>query len=391
MKITVEITRGSIILILLISACFARTQHGNRRDIFFRNYRDHRQIMRNCFLNYHSNYRIVDSLRSKSSSYSRQVQLYSQGGKFSKDPDFDKEVEDLVETFSKKSRGKSSSLERYLQDGIDRLRENQLEESLLAFNNVVKIKPDTMLLQRGIVLHFLEEYESAKDQFINDRYLYEKATGRPGTEEAIWTAATMYKLYGQEKAQDLLMQANIKINKKFSDEQLNKEKESNDSGSGGNNTMNLDDLLESNLKELDNLNERIEMAINPAIEGEDNLINKNTENERDRSKYIPLSIVKYENRYMFRLLYDLFCGNLSPEYIIKAIQKNQEEHNDQGNYSLYGNFYLGLYFDALEMHDLASLHMAFATLSKKTREDDIMWSLPRIYIKKYGNGKFNIN
>ena len=309
--------------------------------------------------------------------------------KFSKDPNFNREVEEMVEKFSKKRQSNSSSLERYITDGIEFLRGNNLEDSLVAFNTAIKIKANTMLIQRGIVLYFLQQYESAKDQFTNDRYLYEKSTGRPGTEEALWTAATLYKLHGQEKAKDLLMQVNIQTS-------TNQQSQSVSTENNNNTPMNLNDLIESNVEELNRLNENIEMALNPAIDlnnghkKEKDEAKTEVEAEADRNSYVPQSIVQHEHRYIFRLLYDLFCGNLSPEYVIKAIQKNQEENEDQGNFSLFGNFYLGLYFDALDMHDIASLHMAFATLSKKTRKDDLMWSLPRIYLQKYGNGKFDV-
>lgn len=85
-----------------------------------------------------------------------------------------------------------------------------------------------------------------------------------------------------------------------------------------------------------------------------------------------------EKRFLMGLVFDMFRGKIEPEQLEAVLA--QHANNEFANYDLYGNFYLGLYYDALGSREKGNIYMGRATEAKRARKGDIMYHLPRLHL-----------
>lgn len=95
-------------------------------------------------------------------------------------------------------------------------------------------------------------------------------------------------------------------------------------------------------------------------------------------KKMHLSQCGEETRKMMYLLYELFRGNIEAIEIQEILEATK--NHPFSNYELYGNFYLGLYYDALGKVPESIACLGKATRAQKAREDDVMYHMPRLQL-----------
>ena len=82
------------------------------------------------------------------------------------------------------------------------------------------------------------------------------------------------------------------------------------------------------------------------------------------------------------LVYEMFRGNVEGELVDQWVRHHADM--EYGRYDLYGNFYLGMYCDALGWREEAVNYMTKAINAKKPMPSDVMHHLPRIFMKHWG-------
>ncbi len=99
--------------------------------------------------------------------------------------------------------------------------------------------------------------------------------------------------------------------------------------------------------------------------------------ERARA-LIPVSPYGLEKRPLLRAVHALFRGEVEAE-AVAALVDGAKGH-PYSSYELYGNFYLGLYHDAVGDGAAALEAVGRASRSSKAREEDVMFHFPRLHL-----------
>jgi hypothetical protein len=93
-----------------------------------------------------------------------------------------------------------------------------------------------------------------------------------------------------------------------------------------------------------------------------------------------------ESRPLMGLVYEVFRGRAAPEQVKELIEGHvgQPFHN----YEVYGNFYLGLYYDAARQLEGAARHVATAAHSPLAKPSDLLSHLCRLHLKVRAEGEW---
>ena len=94
---------------------------------------------------------------------------------------------------------------------------------------------------------------------------------------------------------------------------------------------------------------------------------------------VPLSQFGAEKRPLLRAVHALFRGEIDAPTLESLIDAAKD--HPYSSYELYGNFYLGLYHDAVGAKGVALEALGRATrASKGARPEDVMFHFPRMHL-----------
>ena len=92
-----------------------------------------------------------------------------------------------------------------------------------------------------------------------------------------------------------------------------------------------------------------------------------------------------EDKYLMVQLLNFYADKKTLEETMESIGLVENtDIKDLIKTSFYGNFYLGLYFDATENEYFAPTFMSMCASSEKYPSNDMWYHLPRVFMKERG-------
>ncbi len=86
--------------------------------------------------------------------------------------------------------------------------------------------------------------------------------------------------------------------------------------------------------------------------------------------------IKNDTRVPMMQIYDLYAGKLTPEDVLKAVEKDSPNENARDARLFYAHLYIGLWYEAAGKTDLAAKHVIE---SEKHKIGHYMWDVARVH------------
>ena len=97
-----------------------------------------------------------------------------------------------------------------------------------------------------------------------------------------------------------------------------------------------------------------------------------------------------EDKYLMIQLLNFYAGKKTLEEMIECIGTTENtDGNDLVRTSFFGNFYLGLYFDATDNEYFGQAFLSICAASEKYPKNDMWYHLPRVFVKERGYTQHN--